>query len=85
MQVPKGRDHVSGGVSVPCQHATPVADALWNPIFSNVKFRKSNQGKGQELVLSNQGKESNSVRSQSQGKGHELVVYCMIECQWSQQ
>ena len=57
-----GQDQVSGGVSVPCQHATPVADALWKPIFSNVKFSKSNQG-----------------------KGHELVVYCMIECQWSQQ
>ena len=25
MQVPNGRDQVSGGVSVPCQHATPVA------------------------------------------------------------
>ena len=57
-----GQDQVSGGVSVPCQHATPVADALWKPIFSYVKFSKSNQG-----------------------NGHELVVYCMIECQWSQQ
>ena len=35
MQVPKGRDQVSGGVSVPCQHATPVADVLWKPL----KFR----------------------------------------------
>ena len=66
-----GQDRVSGGVSVPCQHATPVADAPWKPIFSNVKFsKKSNQGKGYELVVSNQGMESNSVRSQlTQGKG----------------
>ena len=24
-----GQDQVSGGVSVPCRHATPVADVLW--------------------------------------------------------
>ena len=36
MQVPKGRDQVSGGVSVPCWHATPVADALWKPIFGEM-------------------------------------------------
>ena len=30
-----GQDQVSGGVSVPCRHATPVANALWKPIFSN--------------------------------------------------
>ena len=30
-----GQDQVSGGVSVPCWHATPVAYALWKPIFSN--------------------------------------------------
>ena len=42
-----GQDQVSGGVSVPCWHATPVANALWKPIFSNnVKVgKKSNQGK----------------------------------------
>ena len=58
-----GQDQVSGGVSVPCRHATPVADAPWKPIFSNVKFnKKSNQGKGHESVVSNQ------------GKGHELVL-----------
>ena len=28
-----GQDQVSGGVRVPCRHATPVADALWKPIF----------------------------------------------------
>ena len=28
-----GQDQVSGGVSVPCRHATPVADDLWKPIF----------------------------------------------------
>ena len=27
-----GQDQVSGGVSVPCWHATPVADALRKPI-----------------------------------------------------
>ena len=45
-----GQDQVSGGVSVrvPCRHATPVANALWKPIFNNnnVKVgKKSNQGK----------------------------------------
>ena len=69
MQVPKGRDEVSEGVSVPCRHATPVADAPWKPIFSNVKLnKKSNRGKGHESAVSNQGKESN------QGKPHKLVV-----------
>ena len=53
------------GVGVPSRHATPVADVQWKPIFSNVKFsKKSNQGKGHELVVPNQGKESNLVRSQ---------------------
>ena len=42
-----GQDQVSGGVSVPCRHATPVADTLWKPIFSNnVKVgKKSSRGK----------------------------------------
>ena len=42
-----GQDQVSEGVSVPCRHATPVANALRKPIFSNnVKVgKKSNQGK----------------------------------------
>ena len=42
-----GQGQVSGGVSVPCRHATPVADARWKPIFSyNVKVgKKSSQGK----------------------------------------
>ena len=52
MQAPKGRDQVSGGVIVPCRHATPIADAQWKPIFSYVKFsKKSNLGKGHELVV----------------------------------
>ena len=68
-----GQDQVSGGVSVPCRHATPVADAPWKPIFSYVKFnKKSNQGKGHESVVSNQGIESN------QGKDRELVLKRMI-------
>ena len=42
-----GQDQVSGGVSVPCRQATPVADALWKPIFNNnVKVgKKSSRGK----------------------------------------
>ena len=36
MQVPKGLDQVSGGASVPCWHATPVADALWKLIFGEM-------------------------------------------------
>ena len=59
-----GQDQVSGGVSIPCRHATPVADAQWKPLFSNVKFSKmSDQGKGHELVVSNEENESNSIRS----------------------
>ena len=61
-----GQDQVLGGVSVPCQHSTSAADALWKPIFSNVKFSNmSNQGKGHELGVSNHGKMSNSVRGQT--------------------
>ena len=42
-----GQDQVSGGVSVPCWHATPVADALWKPVLSNKdkSGKKSSQGK----------------------------------------
>ena len=32
------QDQVSGGVSVPCRHATPVANALWKPIISMSGF-----------------------------------------------
>ena len=32
MLVQKGRDQVSGGVSVPYRHATPVANVLWKPL-----------------------------------------------------
>ena len=31
-----GQDQVSGGVSVPSRHATPIADALWKPIFGEM-------------------------------------------------
>ena len=31
-----GQDQVSGGVSVPCRHATPAAYALWKPIFGEM-------------------------------------------------
>ena len=32
MQVPKGRDQLSLGVSAPCLHATPVANVPWKPL-----------------------------------------------------
>ena len=39
----------------PCRHATPVADAPWKLLFSNIKFSmKSNQGKYHAFVVSNQ-------------------------------
>ena len=31
-----GQDQVSGGVSVPCWHATPVAYTLWKPLFGKL-------------------------------------------------
>ena len=62
MKDPKGQDQVSGGEGVPCKHATPVAAVPWKPIFSHIKFsKKSNQGCGHEMVVSNPGKKSNSV------------------------
>ena len=33
-----GQDQVSGGVSIPCWHATPVADALWKLIFGEMSM-----------------------------------------------
>ena len=39
MQFPKGRDQVSGGVSVPCRLAIPVADTLWKEIFRKTSIR----------------------------------------------
>ena len=32
LQVPKGWVQVSGGVSVPCGHATPVVNIPWKPL-----------------------------------------------------
>ena len=42
-----GQDQVSGGVSVLCRHATPVTDALWKHIFSNIVKvgKRSSHGK----------------------------------------
>ena len=37
MQSQMGRDQVSGGVSVPCQHAILVANVLWKPLISRSK------------------------------------------------
>ena len=48
-----GQDQVSGGVSVLCWHATPVAYALWKPctIRLQVKFGNKVQiSNGQKLV-----------------------------------
>ena len=48
-----GQDQVSGGVSVPCRHATPVADALWKPIFSNnVKLDNTTNTTSSSCMLS---------------------------------
>ena len=64
-----GQDQVSGGVSVPCRHATPVVDAIWKHIFSNnVKLGKREKG-GKGRV----------------GKMCHYLLKCIIECQWSQQ
>ena len=52
MQVPKGRDQVSGGVSVPCRHATPVANVLWKPLKFRLKveFGTKSDQKGVVIV-----------------------------------
>ena len=44
-----GQDQVSGGVSVPCRHATPVADALWNPILYSVITSNSVKSQVREM------------------------------------
>ena len=54
-----GQDQVSGGVSVPCRHATPVADDLWKPIFGEMsRFSKMLS----PLIMSHTGKMSNRCR-----------------------
>ena len=50
MQVPKGRDQVSGGVSVPCKHAKPVADVLWKPIFGEMSDSVKNVKYGNNVT-----------------------------------
>ena len=52
MQVPKGRDQVSGGISVPCRHATPVANDPWKPlkIRKKVEFGIKSDQKGVVIV-----------------------------------
>ena len=38
LAIPKvGQHKVFGGVSVPCRHATSVADAPWKPIFCEMQ------------------------------------------------
>ena len=41
-----GQNLVSGGVNVPCQHATPVANVLWKPHISRKKGRVREKGHG---------------------------------------
>ena len=36
MQVPNGTGQGVRVVSVPCQHATPVANVLWKPLISGI-------------------------------------------------
>ena len=36
-----GQDQVSGGVSVPCRHAAPVANVLWKPLGIHTVFALS--------------------------------------------
>ena len=50
-----GQDQVSGGVSVPCRHATPVADALWKPIFGKMSdsVKMSSSVMSQTGIISN--------------------------------
>ena len=43
MQVPKGPDHGSGGVSVPCRHASFVANVLWKPLIIRLKVEFGNK------------------------------------------
>ena len=40
-----GQDQVSGGVSVLCGHAAPVANVLWKPLAINQKVKSGNKVK----------------------------------------
>ena len=50
-----GQDQVSGGVSVPCWHSIPFADALWKPIFGKMSDSviMSGPGMSQTGIMSN--------------------------------
>ena len=37
-----GQDHVSGGVSIPCWHGTPVGNDLWKPLAIRLKVKFCN-------------------------------------------
>ena len=50
-----GQDQVSGGVSVPCRHSTPVADVLLKPIFRKM----SDSVMLSPVIMSQTGKMSN--------------------------
>ena len=48
-----GQDQVSGGISVLCWHAAPVAYVLWKPFTIRLKFKFGNKVQicnGQKLV-----------------------------------
>ena len=53
-----GQDQVSGGVSVPCRHATPVADALWKPISGEMS---DSVKMSSPVIMSQTGKMSNRL------------------------
>ena len=40
-----GQDQVSGGVSVLCWHAAPVANVLWKPLANREKVKFGNKVK----------------------------------------
>ena len=54
-----GQDQVSGGVSVPCRHDTPVADALWKPISGEMS---DSVKMSSPVIMSQTGKMSNRYR-----------------------
>ena len=54
-----GQDQVSGGVSVPCRHATPVAYALWKPISGEMS---DSVKMSSPVIMSQTGKMSNRYR-----------------------
>ena len=75
------RDRVSGGVSVPCRHAKPVANALWKPLRYHKKFEFGNKVTAWYEVLS-------VVGCHCIWPGYRMSInirerrtsYCLIKC-----